>query len=98
MVKQLQLRQNSQRGYVGSERLWQSYGGAAVSLAPRLERQSEQEGVRAGGSESRRVNGVAGARCFSACSSLTEWANASVLPPHGGHSLWPIGHDAMRGR
>jgi len=44
------------------------------------------------------VNGVAGARCLSARSGLTGRANVGVMPPHGGHGLCLVGHDATRGR
>ena len=55
------------------------------------------EAERAGGSESGRVNGVAGVRCLSARSGLIGWVNASVLQPRGGHGLWLISHDTARG-
>ena len=54
------------------------------------------EAERAGGSESGRVNGVAGAWCLSACLGLTSQANAGMLLPCGVHGLWPVSHDAAR--
>ena len=55
------------------------------------------EAKRAGGSESGRVNGVAGAWCLSAHSGLTGQGNADVLLSRGSHGLWPVGHDAVHG-
>ena len=56
------------------------------------------EAERVGGSESGRVDGVAGARRLSARSFLTSQANTGMLLPCSGHDLWSVGHDAMCGR
>ena len=47
MVEQPWPRQIDQRGYIGSERLWRSYGDAQRAQCGALVRQSEQEKVRA---------------------------------------------------
>ena len=49
-----------------------------------------EEAERVGGSESGRVDGAVGVRCLSVCLSLTGLANTGVLPPRGGHGLWPV--------
>jgi len=69
-------------------------GAAAVLWWCSARRCGEVE--RARGSESGRVDGVAGARCLSARSGPTGRANAGVLLPHVVHGLWPVGHDTAR--
>jgi len=69
--------------------LWWCYGERGAALG---------EAERAGGSESGRVDGVAGVRCLSARAGLTGRANTGVLPPRGSQGLWPVGHDTTRGR
>ena len=75
-------------------RWWRAVAAAAVLRWCSARRCGEAERTR--GCESERVDGVVGARCLSARSGLTSQANVDVLPPHSGHGLWSVSHDAAR--
>ena len=74
---------------VAMAELWWCYGERGATLG---------EAERAGGSESRRVGGVVGARRLNERSGLTSWANTGVLPPRGGHGPEPVSHGTARER